>query len=157
MYMAPIGWPLSLDIDTFMITQNNTKKVLFHRQQQAFKIDISYGLLLRDISTNDYRYFHSSAINYSLLDSPILIWLNAWVNAMTKIKIATELIIQFQWVFDLLKIKLQHVNQLEPWSTAIHPLSRIIQQSNEYITQIPVLGFNSWFTCNAKVSYLLSA
>ena len=46
---------------------------IFRSQRQAFKVNFSYGFVLRHTETGEYRYFHASQNNARLLDVPRLV------------------------------------------------------------------------------------
>ena len=48
-------------------------RAIFNRQRQAFKINMSYGYILRNVETGELRYYHSSLNNHRYFDVPPLI------------------------------------------------------------------------------------
>ena len=46
---------------------------IFHQQRTAFKINLSFGFILRNIETGELRYYHSSQNNNRFFDVPHLI------------------------------------------------------------------------------------
>ena len=46
---------------------------IFKEQKNAFKLNFSFGFVLRNNETGEYRYFHSSQNNHRYLDKPVLI------------------------------------------------------------------------------------
>ena len=48
-------------------------RAIFSRQSSSFKINMSYGFILRHTETGQLRYFHSSANNHRYFDQPHLI------------------------------------------------------------------------------------
>ena len=48
-------------------------RAIFNRQRFAFKINMSYGYVLRNYETGELRYFHSSLNNHRYLEVPHLI------------------------------------------------------------------------------------
>ena len=72
------GQPLSfynfpLDSSTFTLEAlTEMTQRIYDNQAQAFKINLSFGLILQNINTNEYRYFRAYS-NDALLPSPVLI------------------------------------------------------------------------------------
>ena len=48
-------------------------RAIFSRQSSSFKVNMSYGFILRHTETGLLRYFHSSANNHRYFDQPHLI------------------------------------------------------------------------------------
>ncbi len=48
-------------------------QAIFNRQRHAFKINMSYGYILRNTETGELRYFHSSVNNHRYFDRPFTI------------------------------------------------------------------------------------
>jgi hypothetical protein len=46
---------------------------IFRQQTTAFKINVSFGFILRNVETEELRYYHSSQNNARLFDVPHLI------------------------------------------------------------------------------------
>ena len=46
---------------------------IFRQQTTAFKINLSFGFILRIVDTGELRYYHSSQNNSRLFDVPHLI------------------------------------------------------------------------------------
>jgi hypothetical protein len=46
---------------------------IYHQQKNAFKINFSYGFVLRHVETGELRYFHASQNNARLMDVPRLV------------------------------------------------------------------------------------
>ena len=46
---------------------------IFREQTTAFKINLSFGFILRNIETGELRYYHSSQNNARFVDVPHLI------------------------------------------------------------------------------------
>ena len=48
-------------------------RAIFERQRRSFKINLSYGFILRNVETGELRYFHPSSNNHRFLDVPHII------------------------------------------------------------------------------------
>ena len=46
---------------------------IFNDQKYTFKLNFSFGFLLRENGTDNYKYYHSSLNNHRFLDEPLLI------------------------------------------------------------------------------------
>ena len=65
-------------------------RAIFERQRWSFKINLSYGFILRNIDTGEPGYFHDSSNNHRFFDMPHIITDEADMEGFTEAVISAS-------------------------------------------------------------------
>ena len=99
---------------------------IFHEQKNSFKINASFGYVLRHRVTHELRYFHASLNNHRMMDMPILVntlqdyrrFVDA-LDSFDSLEYARQQRPDSQWVVDEVTNLSVYINHLDSYIQAV--------------------------------------